>query len=252
MTILGTAGIDFLTGTAGDDEIEGLAGGDVLSGLAGDDRLAGGSGNDVIYGGVGDDSLDGGDGIDILSGDAGDDAFDGGNDVDYLYGGDGQDFLQDTGNTTDFLYGGNGNDYLEGGLGVDWMFGEAGDDLLNGGPGNDLLWGGSGQDYFEYFFAAPMDVSVFGTDTIYDFSATEDRILLDPKDFGLTIASQVAIAANDTTAATSAERVVYSRGSGNLLFNPNGTATGYGLGGGAIALLSGSPSLTASNFVIAS
>jgi Ca2+-binding RTX toxin-like protein len=268
MNIVGTSGNDFLTGTndlLNGDRMEGLGGNDILFGLAGDDTLLGGSGSDWLYGGEGsdaifdntDEDLFGDNGVDRLSGDGGDDFLYGGNGVDYLYGGNGDDWLEDFGDTTDYLYGGNGNDVIDAGNGADWLLGEAGDDLLNGKGGNDLLWGGSGADIFSYFFAAPMNVGLLGTDTIYDFAIASDRIEFDPKDFGLSDPSQIGLVSSDAAAATAAERIVYSRGSGTVWFNVNGTAPGFGsdpagFSGGAIAVLFGAPNLGMNNLQIIS
>ena len=74
MVVLGTAGGDTLTGTAGDDFLDardsspvgGLAdsASNTLSGLAGNDTLVGSNGNDVLKGGAGNDNLVGNGGID--------------------------------------------------------------------------------------------------------------------------------------------------------------------------------------------
>ncbi|WNZ24956.1 hypothetical protein HJG54_20295 [Leptolyngbya sp. NK1-12] len=50
-------------------------------------------------------------------------------------------------------------------------------------------------------------------------------------------------------AATSSGRVVYSRSTGNLFFNPNGTEAGLGDRGGQVAIVIGAPNLSASDFV---
>ena len=64
--IMGTMGIDVLTGTSGADHI---------MGMDGNDRLSGGAGDDVLLGGRGADRLDGGAGHDVLTGGAGRDLF---------------------------------------------------------------------------------------------------------------------------------------------------------------------------------
>ncbi|MBC6980597.1 S-layer family protein [Caulobacter sp. 17J80-11] len=82
--ILGTTGIDVLTGTgltefilgdAGDDTVNAGNGDDQLFGEAGNDVLRGEAGNDTIYGGAGNDSLTGGAGTDILVGEGGSDTY---------------------------------------------------------------------------------------------------------------------------------------------------------------------------------
>ena len=65
-------GVEFLSGTFGDDRISGLDGADDLSGGAGNDTLIGGRGNDVLHGGAGQDTyvFHPGDGADEIEDDA--------------------------------------------------------------------------------------------------------------------------------------------------------------------------------------
>ncbi len=107
--MVGTSGVDTMTGDAKDDRIEALASGDLVSGMAGNDSLYGGLGNDTIYGGDGADRIWGGLGVDSL------------------YGGIGNDTLQGMGNS-DVMHGGAGGDYLSGGDGSDSIWGESGAD----------------------------------------------------------------------------------------------------------------------------
>lgn len=72
---------------------------------------------------------------------------------------------------SDNVSGGSGDDRLRGNDGNDLLLGEAGEDTLVGGLGNDLLIGGDGADIFGF-------VEGDGTDTIVDFTATEDLIRL--------------------------------------------------------------------------
>ncbi|MDD2893964.1 MAG: VCBS domain-containing protein, partial [Halothiobacillaceae bacterium] len=111
ISLVPTAGNDYINGTSGDDSIQALGG---------DDAVFGGDGNDALSGGDGNDRLDAGAGDDFLSGGAGDDD----------------------------LYGGGGNDVLNGGDGADGLFGAEGDDKLDGGAGNDYLDGGYGNDTY--------------------------------------------------------------------------------------------------------
>jgi RTX calcium-binding nonapeptide repeat (4 copies) len=116
--IIGTAGDDDLTGTAGaeiicaldgDDEVDGLGGDDLIELSDGDDRAVGGSGDDVLNGAVGDDTLIGGSGGDTLNGGSGNDDLRGQGGADTLKGGPGPDELD----------GGSGVDSCNGGTGVD-------------------------------------------------------------------------------------------------------------------------------------
>ena len=109
-TLIGTAGNDYLVGTAKKDVIVAHGGNDRIFGLERDDFVCAGLGDDVVRGG------DGGD---------------------FLYGGRGEDVI----------YGGVGNDYLRDGGGNDKVFGRAGHDHAGGFPGNDLVWLGRGSDH---------------------------------------------------------------------------------------------------------
>ena len=64
----GSAGAEWLAGTAHPDTLAGLAGDDLLFGLGGADRLDGGAGADILLGGSGADVLSGGAGVDVFSG----------------------------------------------------------------------------------------------------------------------------------------------------------------------------------------
>ncbi|WP_315859421.1 calcium-binding protein [Cyanobium sp. Cruz CV13-4-11] len=71
----------------------------------------------------------------------------------------------------DWISGDDGADSISGLAGDDFILGGAGNDTLIGGLGADMLTGGSGNDQFQW---ATGD----GTDTITDFSTTEDQIAL--------------------------------------------------------------------------
>ncbi|MDI1228251.1 MAG: Ig-like domain-containing protein [bacterium] len=163
--IVGTPGIDNMTGTSNAD---------VMIGLAGNDTIGSGGGNDKQFGGSGNDRLIGGSGDDCLYGETGDDQLEGGSDNDCLFGGSGNDRLIG-GSDNDTLDGGVGNDTLEGGTGSDILFGGDGNDVFNGGSGNDILISGKGADVLTggsgvntYIFTA--DTAYSGVDTITDFS----------------------------------------------------------------------------------
>jgi len=177
-TILGTAGNDTLTGTAGvADLINGLDGnddlssgeatagkpGDTLDGGLGNDTLTGGAGTDSLLGGAGNDlllswlggadTLDGGDGNDqlfagsgvVMRGGLGNDALYGQSN-NTLDGGDGNDGLKVDGNNNSLL-GGNGNDNIFSNGSSNVLDGGAGDDqIVTNNSTNDTLIGGTGID----------------------------------------------------------------------------------------------------------
>jgi RHS repeat-associated protein len=200
------------TGTIFNNQITGNGANNSLSGLAGNDILAGAAGNDTLNGGDGNDSL------------AGDD----------------------------------GNDTLTGGLGNDTLMGGLGDDTLAGGAGIDLLTGGGGTDRFLFDINAAFNASTMGVDGISDFLVSTDKVVLDKTTFtalrstansGFSIAGEFASVADNAAAAVSTAYIVYSRGTGSLFYNQNGSASGLGTGG-EFANLSGLPTLTAADFII--
>ncbi|MCB2223944.1 MAG: trypsin-like serine protease [Actinobacteria bacterium] len=153
-TIVGTGGVDFITGTPGDDVIVSLGARDVITSLGGNDTICSGSGrdqidagsgDDVVLGGPGHDTIDGGDGRDVLSGDAGHDTIDGGDGDDTIDGSLGNDRLVG-GAGDDVLTGGGDDDTVDGSSGADRVLGNVGDDELLGGPGDDYVNGGAGSD----------------------------------------------------------------------------------------------------------
>ncbi len=215
-----TSGDDSLNGFNTPDSILGLAGDDTLNGLGGRDWVVGGAGNDLIRGGAGDDILEGRPGFDNL-------------------------------------LGGDGDDILRGGQGRD---------RLNGGAGNDTLTGGASIDFFIFNTNSTFDTNDVGIDTITDFNTDQDFILLDKTTFaaitsdpssrtdpGFSVSSEFALAATNAAAASSPALIVQSVASGNLYYNPNGAAAGFGNGGQFANLLPVDnvlPALTADDFII--
>ncbi|WNZ24966.1 hypothetical protein HJG54_20345 [Leptolyngbya sp. NK1-12] len=264
---LGTLDPDLILGNDGNDTLDGGTGGDFdndfLYGEQGNDLLLGNNGNDYLDGGNGNDGLRGGNGIDILVAGAGDDGAQGDDGNDFIYGLNGNDRL-DGRNNDDYIDGGNNDDFLTGGDGNDTLIGSFGNDSLTGDFGNDSLFGGPGQDAFGFgqlgiVLASAgssqvrqglgIDFTILGVDTIYDFTIGEDKIYLG-RSFQLSNGrADIAFVANDGEVATSSGKVVYSRGTGNLFFNPNGAESGLGDRGGQFAIVFGAPNLTASDFV---
>lgn len=174
-----TAGDDVIIGTNGDDVIAGLAGDDKLEGRSGDDRIRGGVGDDTINAGVGDDTVRGGLGDDLLRGGLGDDKLFGGIGDDTLIGGPGDDLLVGGSGADEYVFGaGFGNDTIKG-----FSFAEG--DSLTFRDGSTFFNFGFEIDQFgelvvlgafmEVFSPNGSDVSIDGTDVIFDFG-TGDSI----------------------------------------------------------------------------
>ncbi|QYO68827.1 calcium-binding protein [Leptolyngbya sp. 7M] len=178
-------------------------------------------------------TLTDGTGIDTLYGGLGADRLNGAEDDDFLYGEAGGDILS----------GGSENDFLDGGAAADNLNGGNGNDILVGGAGNDTLTGGADADKFQFESNTVFTRANFGIDTITDFVNDFDRVTLDKTTFGINDLSEIGIVATDAAAATSSKLVLYSRATGNIFFNPNGTAAGYGTGG-QFAKLQGAPTIT--------
>lgn len=186
--VSGTDFDDTLIGTSGVNVISGGIGADMLYGDSGDDTLDGGLGMDTaFFAGVSTDYtiVDNADGTltitDTVGQDgantlisiefavfsdgtitlptasvpgltSGDDDYSGTSGADEIFALDGDDIVNglggddliygETGNDT--IYGGTGNDTIDGGDGRDTLLGELGDDIIDGGAGNDTLMGDGG------------------------------------------------------------------------------------------------------------
>lgn len=157
---------------------------------------------------------------------------------------------------SDDLTGTAANDQLLGTAANNRISGLGGNDLLNGGAGSDTLTGGAGQDSFLFSSGRAFASSDFGLDQITDFQRGTDKILLDKTSFGNISSSQIAIVSRDSFAARSSRKIVYSRGTGRLFFNANGSSSGLGQGS-AFAIIdsdgnasTAAPALTRSDFQI--
>jgi hypothetical protein len=284
--IVGSFGNDSVTGGAGNDQIYTGPGNDTLNGGAGDDILDGGDGDDVLNGGTGSDLMIGGKGNDTYIVDnVGDrinetstlateiDAVQ--SSITYSLGSNlenltltGSAITNGTGNTLNNVLSGNsannilngdaGDDILNGFAGNDVLISGAGNDILNGGSGNDSLTGGAGADRFLYDTNAIFSTAALGVDTITDFVVASDKIVLDKTTFraltslagnGFSVSSEFARVSTDAAAATSNARIVYNGSTGNLFYNQNGSASGFGTGG-QFARLTANPLITASDFTI--
>ncbi|MFN6539080.1 MAG: choice-of-anchor D domain-containing protein [Nostoc sp. EkiNYC01] len=159
-------------------------------------------------------------------------------------------------NSNDVINGQGGNDTINGKSGNDLLRGGAGNDTLIGGAGNDILVGGAGADAFVFDTNAVFSSAALGIDTIADFNGSAgDKIILDKTTFsaitsvagtGFSKASDFQIT---TLGALSNAAIVYDPVTGQLLYNQNGSAAGFG-SGGQFAQLTGAPTLKPSDFII--
>ncbi|NEQ74263.1 MAG: calcium-binding protein [Okeania sp. SIO2C9] len=249
---------EFFDGGDGDDGIASGNGNDVVDPGAGDDTVNAGNGDDFVAASAGNDRLNGDDGDDTVNGGGGQDTASGGNGDDEISGAGGSDQLLG-GAGGDLMVGNSNNDILLGGTGDDTLLGGIGRDRLNGGAGNDVLTGGASVDRFIFNSNEAFQPEDFGIDEITDFSQTPgDIILLDRNSFtainsdsgtGFSISDEFDVVNSDAAAATSDGVIVYNSSNGNLFYNPNGSASGFG-NGAQFATLTGSPLLEADDFSI--
>jgi VCBS repeat-containing protein len=247
-TIRGTEGANSLSGLAGNDRLYGEGGADVLDGGDNNDSLYGGADGDTLVGGAGNDRLYGEGGGDVMEGGLGSDSYyvddtgdvvteanSAGNDsvystvswtlgdaVEYLIL-QGTADLQGTGNTlVNTLQGNAGNNLLSSLGGNDRIFGNDGNDTLLGGAGRDSLTGGAGAD--DFVFEAAGNATA---DRLADFTSGEDHIVLLGSAFGLAAGALDAGAFVLGTAALDADdRLIYAAGSGQVLFDADGSGSG--------------------------
>jgi hypothetical protein len=252
------------------NNIQGNRGNNLIQGMAGDDQLDGRSGNDRVQGGHGNDNMPGGDGDDTLSDILHqpkniDDTPNTIANNDRLIGGDDQDLLK-AGYANDSLYGQEGDDTLHGQLDHDKLLGGASNDVLlggqgrdqiNGNAGDDILTGGASKDKFVFNTNEPFTRESLGVDEITDWQLDMDKIVLDRQTFTELSASSDNILKLDefaqvtsiNQAGTSEAMIVYNTTNGALYYNPNGVATGFGIGG-QFAILTNIPELQNTDILI--
>ncbi|MEH2345702.1 MULTISPECIES: hypothetical protein [unclassified Nostoc] len=164
-------------------------------------------------------------------------------------------------NSNDVINGRGGDDIIDGKSGNDLLRGDAGNDtligndILSGGEDYDTLVGGAGADRFVYKNDS-YRVSTLLVNTISDFNSSEgDKIVLDITSFSAitSVAGNGFSNANDfqltNLAGTSMAKIVYDPLSGQLFYNQNGSAAGFG-NGGLFATLTGAPTLTTLDFIL--
>ncbi|MEH2279776.1 MAG: hypothetical protein V7K90_00310 [Nostoc sp.] len=159
-------------------------------------------------------------------------------------------------NSNDVINAQGGNDIIYGLSGNDLLRGGVGNDTLAGGSGNDVLTGGAGADKFLYNTNAVFACAAVGVDAIADFKHSQgDKIILDKTTFSAITSNAGTCFSNasdfkiSSSAETSTAKIIYDAVSGQLFYNQNGSAAGFG-NGGLFATLTGAPTLNASDFVV--
>nr|WP_316653141.1 calcium-binding protein [uncultured Gellertiella sp.] len=167
--------------------------------------------------------------------------------IDRLHGFVGNDTLYG-GADDDWLWGDEDNDKLYGGDGTDQLYGGDDSDRLDGGSGNDILTGGVGADSFVFSTRLSAKTNL---DHIADFSALEDRILLDHhifKSLKKGVLAKSAFTSNTTGHATHAsDRIIYDTKTGKLYYDDDGTGHHAAV---LIAVLDNQEHLTSSLFTV--
>lgn len=241
-----------LTGNSANNVLKGLGGGDRLFGNEGDDTLDGGLDGDTMSGGIGNDRYlvdNQGDRL-IENLNEGTDTVE--SSVDFTLDANLENLV-----LTGTAISGIGNELanqLVGNASNNILNGGANSDELIGNSGSDTLTGGAGLDRFVYGKNLTVET---GTDTITDFARNEDFIVLTKQTFALSSAAGSLInatdfqsVADDAQAAVSAARIVFSRGSSSLFYNPNGAIADF-TGGGKLATLTGVTNLAGTDILVA-
>ncbi len=185
---------------------DGIYGGYTIANGVTIENATGGSGDDYLRGNGADNLLIGRDGADVIKGGSGSDMLEGDRGRDSLYGG----------NRSDLLLGGKGSDVLKGQRGSDTLYGSKGRDELTGGPGHDA-------------FVFAETVKPDRIDTITDFAHGHDQIWLSLADFD-ALGGEGTLKADafhvGAAAADSADRIIYDKATGALIYDSNGDASG--------------------------
>jgi Ca2+-binding RTX toxin-like protein len=132
--------------------------------------------------------------------------------------------------------------------------GNSGDNILDGKDGVDTLTGLGGADTF--LFSTVPNFGASTADHITDFNAGQGDLLGVSRDaFGIPDAISVSLTTANSdpalsTAFSSDNIFVYDSRNGNLYFNQNGSADGFG-SGGVFAVIDNKPDLIAPNISLA-
>jgi serralysin len=217
------------TGDATGDTYSNIEG---LIGTSRNDTLIGDTSGNFLIGGGGGDSLDGGGGIDRAS---------------YTTSTTGltanlADSTQNTGDAAGDTY--VSIEALVGSNFDDVLIGDVNDNFLNGWAGADILTGGGGSDRF--VFTATTD----GVDTITDFLADDDTILLDNASF-TALGTDGPLAADafhiGPAAADASDRIIYDDTTGALYYDSDGNGVAAAI---QFASMATGLSLTEAHFLV--
>jgi Ca2+-binding RTX toxin-like protein len=228
LTLTGTSAING-TGNAFANVLTGNTANNILDGGAGADTMAGGTGNDTYYVGDSADNV-----VESLSGGTADKVF---SSVSYTLSGRYIETLTLTG---------SGATNATGNSQANTLVGNTGANLLDGGLGSDKLTGGAGGDIFLF------DTALGSTniDTITDFSLGTDLITLDKSIF-TALGANGPLAASafglGKTAATTAQRILYDSGTGDIYYDKDGTGAAAAV---KFATITSGLALTANSFSI--
>lgn len=201
------------------------------------ENAVGGSGADILYGNDRANVLDGGGAADAMLGFGGDDTFIVNHASDQVFEalGGGFDtvsvrasYTLAAGQEIERLIVGNAasnlNYSLTGNEFAQTIVGGAGANTINGGRGSDTLTGLGGADRF--VFDSTLGAS--NVDTITDFSAVDDTIVLDRTIFtALSVGNLAGSAfANGAAATDSSDRIIYNSATGGLFYDADGNGAG--------------------------
>jgi Ca2+-binding RTX toxin-like protein len=218
--LIGTSGNNYLNGHAGADQMYGGAGNDVYTvAHAGDQTIElANEGTDTVKSYINWTLADNVERLELAQSSSAN--------------------LSGTGNAlNNTLIGNSANNTLNGGGNNDYLY---------GGSGNDTLIGGAGADSFVFTTALSWASNI---DRISDFSATDDRIVLDKAIFaGLANWALAPDAFHIGPWAQAADdRIIYNSSTGALLFDADGAG---GVGSIQFATLSAGLALTADHFLV--
>ncbi|CTQ47566.1 Endoglucanase E1 precursor [Roseibium aggregatum] len=224
--VVGTAGIDVLTGQDKLNSLRGAGGNDVITGGRFDDLLDGEGDDDKLYGSFGNDRLYGSDGDDWL---------DGGEDSDQLYGGKGRDiasYMYSAQAVTIDLtlrqgFGGEaeGDRFLsiEGLVGTDYadtFTGDEEDNYFKGNGGVDALDGGDGSDTADFSdktLSVSLALNASTLATVQVGGVAEDTVR--------NIENVIGGSAADTITGDDLDNTIQGAGGADLLDGGNGIDT---------------------------